>query len=294
MASQKWCCRWIAFVVLGGSGVLGADSVTAVLDAGGQRVSNGSVTHDGSLGGLGGSPSQSTTVAKQGYTGQLYDLRALELAATPLAVDEDGTRQVTAALVMDDDTSLAAGEGFGWSVTAGPATVDGAGLVSGQPVYQDELATVEAMAGAAAGSVALTVLNTLPDNFGSYAADGIDDDWQVQFFGLGNPLAGPLHNPDFDGQNNRFEFLAKVDPTDANSFFEIEAAPVAGQPGQQAVVFEPRFPDRNYTVETSTTLGALSWVPLVGGSVSDDGAKRTVTDPNATGPRKFYRVEISR
>ena len=42
------------------------------------------------------------------------------------------------------------------------------------------------------GSLNLTVLNVNQDNFGSYAGDGIGDDWQVQYFGLpSNPAAGP-------------------------------------------------------------------------------------------------------
>ena len=140
----------------------------------------------------------------------------------------------------------------------------------------------------------VTVINTLPDNFGSYAADGIDDDWQVLYFGLDNPLAGPGQNPDFDGQNNLFEFLAKVDPTDSASFLVSTIQAVPGLPGQKKVVFSPRYSDRTYVIQTSTLLTAPSWSTLTGATVSDNGTERTVTDPNASGTRKFYRVQISR
>ena len=271
-----------------------ADLTTSVLDAGGGRSSNGNVVHDGSLGGIGGVSTQSVTTAKHSYIGQLFELEALQLAASPLTVNEDGTRQISATLVLDDATTLAATGGFTWSVTAGPMSIDINGLASGQPVYQDTLATAQASAGSATGTLDLTVLNNLPDNFGSYAADGIDDDWQFQYFGADNPLAGPLQNPDFDGQNNLFEFLAKVDPTDPASFFEVTAKAVPGQPGHKEIVFKPRSADRTYVVQTSTLLTAPIWPTLTPSSVSDNGAERTVTDPNATGPRKFYRVEISR
>ncbi len=264
------------------------------LDGGGARVSNGGVTHDGSLGGIGGISTQGVTTAKHSYVGQLYDFAGLQLAASPQTVDEGGTRQLSAALAMDDDTTLAAAGGFAWSVTDGPMTIDGNGLASGQPVFQDTLATAQASSGGLVGTLDLTVLDTLKDNFGSYAGDGIDDDWQFQFFGLDNPLAGPTQNPDFDGQNNLFEFLAKVDPTDPASFFEVTAKAVPGQPAQKEIVFQPRYPERSYTVQTSTLLTEPSWSTLTGASVSDSGTERTVTDPNAAGPRKFYRVQISR
>ena len=83
-------------------------------------------------------------------------------------------------------------------------------------------------------------------------------------------------------------------PNDSASFFAVEAKAVPGQSGQKDIVFEPRFPDRNYIVQTSTLLTEPSWSTLTPSSVSDNGTERTVTDPNATGPRKFYRVQISR
>ena len=275
-------------------GAANADLATAVIDAGGRRTSNGVVTHDCSLGGIGGISTQSVATVKHSYIGQLYDFAGLQLAASPQTVDEDGTRQLSAALAMDDETTLPAVGGFAWSVTDGPMTIDVNGLASGQPVFQDTLATTQASSGGLVGTLELTVLDTLKDNFGSYAGDGIDDDWQFQFFGLNNPLAGPTQNPDFDGQNNLFEFLAKVDPTDPASFFEVTAKAVPGQPGQKEIVFQPRYPDRIYTVQTSTLLTPPSWSTLTPSSVSDSGTERTVTDPNATGPRKFYRVQISR
>ena len=72
-------------------------------------------------------------------------------------------------------------------------------------------ATASASLSGVTGSLDLTVINLLADNFGSYAGDGIDDDWQVSFFGLDNPNAAP--NVDFDGdeQDNLFEFLALFD-----------------------------------------------------------------------------------
>lgn len=275
-------------------GASNADPAPSVIDAGGRRTSNGLVTHDGSLGGIGGISTQSVATVKHSYIGQLYDVAGLQLAASPQTVNEDGTRQLSVALSMDDDTTLPVVGGVAWSVADGPMIIDGNGLASGQPVFQDTLATAQASTGGLVGTLDLTVLNNLPDNFGSYAADGIDDVWQFQFFGLDNPLAAPTQDSDFDGQNNLFEFLAKVTPNDPASFFTVEAKTVPGQPGQKAIVFEPRFADRTYLVQTSTLLTEPSWSALIPSTVTDNGTERTVTDPNATGSRKFYRVLISR
>ena len=126
------------------------------------------------------------------------------------------------------------------------------------------------------------MLNVQPDNFGSYAGDGLDDSWQNQYFGLNNPDAGPLKDPDGDGQDNRFEFTAGIVPTDAMSRFLLRIEPVAGQPAQKRLVFSPCFDGRTYNILTSTTLATDSWSALTGGSVSDNGNERAVTDPNAS------------
>jgi hypothetical protein len=160
-------------------------------------------------------------------------------------------------------------------------------------VYQGSTAIAQGTYQSLTDTITLTVLNTLPDNFGTYAADGIDDDWQVQYFGLNNPNAGPTFDPDFDGQNNLFEFTAGILPTNANSYFRMEAASVPGQPSQKRIVISPVVAGRTYTVKASPTLGAGAvWNDLTGSSTSDNGTIRTITDLNATGLRKFYRVEI--
>ena len=138
------------------------------------------------------------------------------------------------------------------------------------------------------------MLDSIPDNFGSYAGDGLADDWQFEYFGLGNPLAAPLLDPDGDGQNNAFEFTAGLIPTDPLSRFTLTIAPVPGQPGQKTVIFDPIVAGRSYTVMTSPDLSLGSWGPLTGASASDDGVERTVTDSAGGGTRKFYQIEITK
>ena len=265
-------------------------------DAGGQRTTSSAYTNDGSLGGITGistvaSPAQT---AKAGYIGQLTEVTALQLAATPTTVDETGTRQLSAAQFLDDDSlnPLAATD-VTWSVMAGPLTgINSSGLATAATVYQDTAATAQGSYAGIIGTLELTVLDSIPDNFGSYAGDGLADDWQFDHFGLDNPLAGPTLDPDGDGQNNAFEFTAGLVPTDAQSRFSLSIAPVPGQPGQKDIVFDPIVAGRTYTVKTSPDLSLGSWDTLTGATESDDGDERTVTDPAGGGTKKFYQVEI--
>ena len=268
-----------------------------VIDGGGLRGTSANYTSDFS-GMAGGAGSSAGYVNRTGYAGQLGDVvaTAIELSAPQLTVNETSTLQISAEVVYDDlTTAVLDATDVTWSVTSGPITgIDVNGLATAGTVYQDTAAVVQGDYQTFSDTLGLTVMNTLPDNFGSYASDGIDDDWQVLYFGLDNPLAAPTQDPDFDGQNNLFEFLAKVTPNDSASFFEIVAKAVPGQPGQKEIVFDPRYVDRTYVVQTSTLLTAPSWSTLTPSSVSDNGTERTVNDPNATGPRKFYRVLISK
>jgi hypothetical protein len=160
-------------------------------------------------------------------------------------------------------------------------------------VYQDTPATVEGTFGGFIGTLNLTVLNVNADDFGAYAGDGIGDDWQVQFFGFDNPEAAPAFDPDGDGETNAFEYTAGLVPTDPNSVFRLRLEAVPGQPALRRIIFSPRLDGRAYVVESSPVPDDGAWQPLGDSTESDNGAERTVTDLDATGATKFYRVEIT-
>ncbi len=215
-------------------------------DAGGQRATSTAYTNDGSLGGITGistvaSPAQT---AKAGYLAQLTEVTALQLAATPATVDETATRQLSAAQLLDDDSlNLLAATEVTWSVQGGPLSgIDTSGLATADAVYQDTAATAQGDHAGATGTLALTVLDSIPDNFGLYAGDNLADDWQFQNFGLENPLAGPLLDPDGDGQNNAFEEIAGLIPTDPQSHFSLAIAPVPASPGRRRLFLIPSSP----------------------------------------------------
>ena len=274
--------------------------VTDVTDSIGGRSSSALYTHDASSAGLAGGVGGSAPYEERAsYPGQLNDVIAtsIALSAPQSTVNEESDLQLSAELVFDDTTtSPLDASTINWSVQSGALSgISASGLATAAALYQNSPAVAQGTYQTFTDTLNLTVINSLPDNFGSYAADGIDDDWQVQYFGLPpNANAGPVVDPDYDGQNNLFEFTAGVIPTDPGSRFKIEAKPVTGQPTKKDIVFSPRLGDRSYQLQTSTTLLGGSWGPLVGGTLSDDGEERTITDPNATGTRKFYRVEITK
>ena len=268
------------------------------IDAGGQHAASTNYTADGSVGGVAGVSTATTpdAIAKQGYAAQLYEVAGVTVAATPATINEGSTRQLSAQATLDDATLLALDpHEVAWSVLSGELTgIDSAGVATAAIVYQTSAASVQGAWGGFSGSLGLSVLDTNPDNFGSYAGDGLADSWQQQYFGLNNPLAAPAADPDGDGQNNLLEFTAGTVPSDPASRFTLHIEKVPGSPQQKSLVFSPRVAGRSYTVLTTTDLSAATpWQTLSGTSVVDIGSTRTVTDPAATAPRRFYRVQIS-
>jgi hypothetical protein len=217
-------------------------------------------------------------------------------------LDEGTTLQLAAWHSLDDATFLALpASAVDWLPDGTfPLTVNSTtGLATATAVYQDTATTVSATQGEIphqlTAELDLTVLNTLPDNYGSYANDTLDDDWQYGYFGAPpNTNADPLMDPDGDGQDNRFEFTAGLIPTDPLSRFLLRVEPVAGEPEQKRLVFSPLVTGRDYSILTSTTLLGNSWSALTGGIVSDAGDERSVTDPAASENKKFYRVQVTK
>ena len=237
---------------------------------------------------------------KHGYIAQLYEPTGLSITAASLTVNETATDQLGAWLALDDATFLAVpAAGVAWSVLSGPlVSINGSGLATAGTVYQNTAAVAQGISNGFTGALSLTVLNVNIDNFGAYAGDTLDDAWQVQYFGLPpNPNAGPLRDPDGDGQTNAFEYIAGLIPTDTNSFFRLRIENVPAQPNRKNVIFQPRFTDRTYVVKAKPSLLTGTFIPL-GSFTSTDNIlnplERTVTDLNATGATKSYQVEITK
>jgi hypothetical protein len=270
---------------------------TDTVDAAGRRAASANYANDGSLGGFGGISSVPAPpkLVKHGYVGQLYEVTSLAVAGNPAPVNEGTTSQLSATAVADDGSKLnVAPASLTWTVLSGPiASISPGGLASAQNVYQDTVASIQARFLGASGTLSLTVANVGHDDYGSYAGDGLDDHWQVQYFGENNPNAGPAIDPDGDGQNNRYEFTVGTLPLDNQSYFRFRIERVPNRPTYKNLIFSPRWPDRTYTVQYNLDLIPM-FEDLKDIAISDVGPERTVTDLNAIEPNKFYRVQVTK
>ena len=270
--------------------------VADVIDSGGAAASSADYSSQGSAGAVAGSsitPGVSG-FARHGFLGQIYERVGLGLVAMPATVDESDTRQIFGGDAIDDGTllSVVPGGSITWSIQSGPlAGISATGLVTADVVALDTPAMIQGTLGPDTAMLTMTVLDTIADNFGSYAGDGLPDDFQVQFFGFDNPLAAPELDVDGDGQTNYFEWVAGLSPVNGAARFVTE---LHFQDGQMPVTFGPCLAGRTYTLFYSGNLSAGSWQPVPGAIVLpvDENGFCTVVDPSPGTDRRFYRVEI--
>ena len=281
-----------------------------IADTAGKRTTSATYTNDASMGDIGGTgdaasatnaPAGATApeTAKSGYIGQLYDITGLIVNAISPSVNETGTLQLAAWQFLDDASLVAVpATTVAWGVAGGPLTsISATGLATAGNVYQNTPASAQGSVGGFTGTLNLTVLDTIPDNFGSYAGDGVGDDWQVQYFGQNNPSAGP--NVDFShtGQTNLFKYVAGLNPIDRtapNAVFSLSITSVPGQPGQKNLIFSPIVAGRTYVVKEASNLTAPRWNTVNVSAPSDSGTTRTVTDLTAGNQTKYYHIEITK
>ena len=289
--------RFVTMVmVLVASRVAGGASVNSTFDAGGKRTTSASYTMDGSVGGIGGISVAAGDTARHGYIGQLAEVVSVSVTSTPNTVNEDAAGQLSGTATLDDSSvSVLVGNDIAWASAIYPlAAVDGNGLATASTVYATTNATFNGFYLGASGVGSLLVLDTNPDNFGSYAGDGLPDWWQVQYFGFNNPNAAPTLDIDGTAQNNFFKYVAGLDPTNPASIFVLKIASVTGQPSQKNLIFHPIAGGRTYTVQFSTNLVSTAYTNLTGFSGPQTNVNEvTVTDLDATTPTKFYRIDIN-
>lgn len=273
-----------------------ATLVTSSVNGGGGRSSAGSYTNEASLGGFGNIESTGSAMNKDGYIGQLTEVAGLSATGTPATVNETAATQLSGTAVMDDDTLTAlSGNEINWAVPSWPlAGINASGVATAATVYANTSATVNGIYLGVAGSGSVLVLNTIPDNYGTYAGDGLPDWWQNQYFSLDNPNAAPGADVTGTGQNNLFKYVAGLDPTNAASVFRLRIEAIAGRPGLKKLIFTPRWNDRTYTPQFRTNLvSGASWTNLLTSTTSDNSTERTVIDTNAVGNTRFYRIQIT-
>src|SRR5579859_2985831 len=128
--------------------------------------------------------------------------------------------------------------------------------------------------------------------------DGIADLWRQTYFGgsglTTNDQSCATCDADGTGQNNRFKYVAGLDPSNPNSVFVLQIQSVPGQSSQKNLLFNPVGSGRIYTPQFRTNLVSGSWAKLPGiGEPTTNIDQVTVTDLGATQTRKFYRIDIT-
>jgi hypothetical protein len=272
-----------------------AGRVAGTLDAGGGHATNGNCVMDASMGGIGGIGSVGVQTARHGYSGQLTEVDRLELTGTRAQVSEGALTQLAGTAAMDDDTvTPLVGREITWSVPSWPlADIGVSGIATVADVYTNTVAAFNGYYLGVPGSGSLLVLDTMPDNYGTYAGDDLPDSWQYQYFGLDNPDAAPSADVTGTGQDNFFKYVAGLDPTNKTSVFQLKLVTVSGPPNQNNLMLTPCFSNRTYTPQFRTNLLVGVWQTLTNATAAGGDTELTITDPNVVEASKFYRIQVS-
>jgi len=121
-----------------------------------------------------------------------------------------------------------------------------------------------------------------------YNYDGLDDNFQRQYFGLfTGPQAAPGVDAEGDGFSNSAEYVAGTVPTNAASLLKIDQVT---QSGSSATVTCRTVPGKRYQLLSRPLVESGTW-QAVGIPVQAIAATTALLDPLATGAR-FYRVQV--
>ncbi len=228
-----------------------------------------------------------------GYVGQFPNVVGFVTDSGSTSVSELSAVDMRGYLLLSDATrERVDGSQIVWSIQGGPLQRNAlSGQLRTDAVFADTTAQISgAFAGFAATS-SILVRDTIPDNFGSYANDGLPDDWQVYYFGQNNPLALPSADASGTGQSNLFKYLAGLNPLDPNARFTVETD--SDSAGARTVTFGPVVNGRDYIVEFISDPASGVWTPLPSASLSISDGRGVVIDSAPSATQRLFRVRIS-
>jgi hypothetical protein len=143
---------------------------------------------------------------------------------------------------------------------------------------------IQDVEGNAGWSPVYTLRTFLKDTDG----DGIDDDWEREWFGGLTPDA--TTDFDADGASDRDEFRAGTNPTNPASHLRILTL---NTPQKNSIEIRwSAVPGRTYQVQSAPTVRGAIWTNVPSGSVTAAGAVANWTGAQPGAGRQFYRVQV--
>lgn len=285
-------CMAMSFFGASGS-VSGAEAskTQGVVSGGGVHSLGETVIVEGMFGDSLDGAAESVNVAMlSGNAGQLVEPRILRAQSSDTSIPETSFCRVSAT-AQNDDSSYTDVQSD-WVILEGPfVSVSSGGLALADAVYTNTSAVLAGISGGLTGRVNVTVLDTLKDNYGLYAADGVADSWQVALFGVGNTNGQGGADADLDGQDNYSEFMAGTSPLNGQDAFGIKSMR-RNALGQVELVLSPAFSNRLYHVERCTDLHNPSWVQLASSAGPTQLTQLVMADSSSTNQIAFYRASI--
>lgn len=148
-----------------------------------------------------------------------------------------------------------------------------------------------------------TILLTVSDAEGLSASSSFEFEiegspeqvWRQRHFGhtANEGSAADAADPDDDGQNNQFEYVAGLDPRDPDSRFLQRIEWTSGPTGFAQIVYSPAFSNRTYEVLAAPSLLTTNWSALSASASTTNQLEQIVTDLQPAQTSRFYRVEIT-
>ena len=122
---------------------------------------------------------------------------------------------------------------------------------------------------------------------GDSDGDGMDDDWEIAYFG--DLSHDGTADTDGDGMTDLQEFLAGTNPTGNTSV--LQCLGVASSQGITSVYWSA-VPGRSYRVEYKDDLNAAAWTALVSQATATSGTGSVIDSSAGLTRHHFYRVAL--
>ncbi|HEY1788995.1 MAG TPA: alpha-L-rhamnosidase C-terminal domain-containing protein, partial [Verrucomicrobiae bacterium] len=131
----------------------------------------------------------------------------------------------------------------------------------------------------------------------SVPATTLYSNWASSWFGTNTAntaIAGPTANPDGNGFDNYYDFVAGIDPTDPDAYLRVNVSnmtPTNSTDGLLVTV--AGLTGRSYILQRALSLSSPSWTGIVTNGTLTSNQTLRFTDPQPPAAQVFYRVLVT-